>query len=175
MRKYKNSWGVHVQSFVLSMLFCVVALLPQDARAQLKVGNLFKEMPDSLMPLLTKNNRLDMIDFMDAKMKAIVTNLLDGESQMTVLADDSLSIQMSPSLRVDLYLVPTREEYDSCKQVLCMVSTYKLPSQGGEEQCIKYYSVCWRSLANPDVLVVRKPYSNVLQQDEKLGKLPLIH
>ena len=39
---------------------------------------LFKAMPDSLMPYLTKNNRLDMIDFMEANMKAEITNQLEG-------------------------------------------------------------------------------------------------
>ncbi|MBR6998224.1 MAG: DUF3256 family protein, partial [Prevotella sp.] len=42
------------------------------------MADLFKAMPDSLMPYLTKNNRLDMIDFMEANMKAEITNQLEG-------------------------------------------------------------------------------------------------
>ena len=56
------------------------------------VREVFKSMPDSLAPYLTTNNRLDMIDFMDAKMKSVVTNLLEGETEMLALTDDSLSV-----------------------------------------------------------------------------------
>ena len=62
----------------------------------------FKAMPDSLMPYLTANNRLDLMDFMDAKMKAVVTNLLEGQTEMTFLSDDSLSIRMSDALTIEM-------------------------------------------------------------------------
>ena len=63
---------------------------------------LFKAMPDSLMPYLTKNNRLDMIDFMEANMKAEITNQLEGRTEMTALTADSLSLRMNETLRIDM-------------------------------------------------------------------------
>jgi len=62
----------------------------------------FAAMPDSLMPTLTKNNRLDLMDFMDANMRAAVTNRLGGETLMTFLSADSLSVKVSAALTVDM-------------------------------------------------------------------------
>ena len=56
------------------MLVALIATIVGQASAQdLKIRDVFKQMPDSLMPYLTGNNRLDFIDFMDSNMKASVT------------------------------------------------------------------------------------------------------
>lgn len=65
-----------------------------------------KTMPDSVMPLLTKNNRLDFIDYYDAKMEAVVTNRLDGKSRMTKLTDDYIQISYTPSTNITMRLLP---------------------------------------------------------------------
>ena len=54
-------------------------------------------MPDSVVPHMTKNNRLDMMDFMDAKMKAEVTNKLGGKSEMTDMSASYMRITISKS------------------------------------------------------------------------------
>jgi hypothetical protein len=146
-------------------------LLALSVGAQPKIADLLREMPDSLLPLLSKNNRLDMIDFCEAKMKAEVTNLLEGNSEMTALTDDSLSIQLSGTQRVDIYLVEAREEYDSCRQVVCMVSTYQLPSTKEEEVLTSYYSVRWNLLLQPAVASRHESHSTILREDEKLRTL----
>ena len=47
----------------------------------LTIRSLFTEMPDAVIPYLTKTNRLDFIDFMDSNMKAEVNNELEGKSR----------------------------------------------------------------------------------------------
>jgi len=150
------------------LIYLLLALTALSASAQNSIGELFKVMPDSLMPVLSKNNRLDMIDFCEAKMKAEVDNKLGGKSEMTCLTRDSLSIRVSSVLRMDLRLVEARADYDSCRQVICMVKTYRLPSSGGEESIADYYSVRWNRLPQPDVPALRLPSSTILLQDEKL-------
>ncbi|MBQ8128276.1 MAG: DUF3256 family protein [Prevotella sp.] len=87
------------------VLFITIILVVLPIRAQNPtIGNFFKLMPDSLMPYISKNNRLDMIDFMEAKMKAEVTNMLGGTTEMTALTEDSLSVNMNEHLRVDVRL-----------------------------------------------------------------------
>ena len=56
---------------------------------------LFAEMPDTIIPYLTHNDSLDLMDFMDSDMKAEVNNNLGGKSQMTKLTPDTISIQLS--------------------------------------------------------------------------------
>ena len=43
---------------------------------------LFVDMPDSVIPTLTRSERLDFLDYMDSGMKAVVKNRLGGESEM---------------------------------------------------------------------------------------------
>ena len=117
-------------------------LIPHYSAAQ-SLKEVFKQMPDSLMPYLTQNNRLDFIDFMESNMKAEVSNLTGGTSEMTALTDDSLSIRMSEALRVDMLLLDLDEPVDSIRQVIVLVETFLADSVYGESVC-KTYSVDWQ-------------------------------
>ena len=83
---------------------CALAV-GQVSAQNLKMRDVFKQIPDSLVPYLSQNNRLDFIDFLDSNMKAEVRNKLGGMSEMTALTDDSLSIRMSNALQVDMLLL----------------------------------------------------------------------
>ena len=121
-------------------------LIPHYSAAQ-SLKEVFKQMPDSLMPYLTQNNRLDFIDFMESNMKAEVSNLTGGTSEMTALTDDSLSIRMSEALRVDMLLLDLDEPVDSIRQVIVFVETFLADSVYGESVC-KTYSVDWQPVKN---------------------------
>ena len=113
--------------------------------------DVFRSMPDSLMPYLSQNNRLDFIDFIDSNMKAEVKNDLGGTSEMTVLTADSVSIRMSPALRVDLLLLqPQGSSGDSCR-VVCMVQTFGTDSLS-LESVVDYYTLQWQRLVTPPQL-----------------------
>lgn len=149
-------------------IVCVMQLMVLAVMAQQNMAELFKVMPDSVMPMLTKNNRLDMIDFLEAKMKAEVTNLLDGDSEMTYMSADSLSIRMSSALRVDLFFVDAVQPYDSCQQVICMRYTYLLATTSEEEQVDNYYSVRWHRLPSPELVSPMVSVSTILKQDDEV-------
>ena len=89
------------------------------AEAQNPIRNWLVSMPDSVMPLLTKNNRLDFIDFYDAKMEAVVTNRLEGKSRMDMLTDDFVHFGYTKSSEVTMKLLPVNDSTD----ILCMVTT----------------------------------------------------
>ena len=126
------------------MLVALIATIVGQASAQdLKIRDVFKQMPDSLMPYLTPNNRLDFIDFIDSNMKAEVTNLTGGVSEMTALTDDSLSIRMSDALRVDMLLLDLDEPVDSIHQVIVFVETFLVDSVYGESVS-KTYTIDWQ-------------------------------
>ena len=152
------------------MLLFVVLCAVVSIRAQQSMVELFKVMPDSLMPTLTKNNRLDLIDFLDAKMKANATNRLDGITEMTYMSADSLSVQISPVERVDLYLVATTQQYDSCYQVVCFKSVYQLASTKEEEIACKFYSIGWKPLSQPSLVAPVQSTSTILRQDGEVFK-----
>ena len=73
---------------------CLLLYITSVCSAQgLALRDAFRQMPDSVMPTLTQNNRLDCLDFLDAGMKAEVRNRLGGTSVMTA------SHWQSPSTR----------------------------------------------------------------------------
>ena len=104
--------------------------------AQLKMRDLFASMPDSLMPVLSKNNRLDCIDFIEAGMQARVRNQMDGSSELTALDERFLSMQVSSASSVEMLLLP-----DS---TLCMVRTYAGPAK---ESTVEFYGTQWNRLS----------------------------
>ena len=119
------------------------AMIGQASAQDMTISDVFKQMPDSLMPYLTANNRLDFIDFMESDMQAEVENLAGGTSEMTALTSDSLSIRMSDALRVDMMLLNLDEPVDSIRQVIVYVETFLADSIYGESVC-KTYTVDWQ-------------------------------
>ena len=130
-----------MRKWMMAMLFA--SITGQVSAQELKMRDVFRQMPDSFMPYLTQNNRLDFIDFIDSDMKAEVTNMMGGVSEMTALTDDSLSIRMSDALRVDMLLLDLDEPVDTIRQVVVFVETFLTDSIYGESVS-KTYSVDWQ-------------------------------
>lgn len=107
------------------------------------VRDYFKQMPDSLMPYLTTNNRLDMIDFMEAGMKSVVTNRLDGETEMLYLSDDSLSVKMSKALLVEMYT-----EKKDTSTVILFKRTLQISGDRSETVLTRYDGSSWQELSS---------------------------
>ena len=105
--------------------------------------DVFRQIPDSLMPSLSQNNRLDFIDFMDSNMKASVRNLLGGTSEMTALTDDSLSVRMSDALRIDMLLLTLDEPVDTIRQVVVFAESFLTDSVYQETE-LKFYTPDWQ-------------------------------
>ena len=150
----------------LFMALLVATTFSQASAQSIQIRNAFREMPDSLMPYLSKNNRLDFIDFLDSGMKAEVRNQLGGTSQMLSLADDSLTIQMNPSLRVDMIAIDS---------VVAVVETFLVDSIYGESR-VHYYSANWQPIAQPvlpeaqQLRIKRLELQNIVKRDEDLLK-----
>ena len=122
---------------ILAAVFFVAVV--SLAWAKVPLRQWIVSMPDSVMPLLSKNNRLDFIDFIDGGMEAVVTNRLDGKSRMTMLSEDFASIEYTRSSVVTMKLLPLTDTTD----VLCMVTTM----QGGvKDSRITFYDERWEEL-----------------------------
>ena len=125
---------------------CLLILITSVSSAQEPtLRDVFRQIPDSLMPLLSVNNRLDFIDFMDSNMKASVRNRFDGISEMTALTDDSLSIRMSSALRVDMLLLRLDAPVDTIQDVVVFAETFLTDSIYGET-VVKFYTPDWQQI-----------------------------
>lgn len=63
--------------------------------SQVRMRDIFASAPDSVFPLLTRNNRLDCIDFIENKMPARVKNRLDNVVELLKLGDAYLQLRTS--------------------------------------------------------------------------------
>lgn len=164
---------------MIRKLLCtsVLAVASMAAMADSDVlRTLFAEMPDTIIPYLTRNDRLDLMDFMDSNMKAEVTNSLGGKTQMTVLTPDTISVQLNETAKLDLYLVqlPAVAPLDSCSHAIMLVRTIGLGQEYTETET-EFYSCTWRRL--PPIVPCELPASDCHEKSkiieffkEKLNK-----
>ena len=130
-----------MRKFVLAYLLMLFASVGSAQEPTLR--DVFRQIPDSLMPSLSQNNRLDFIDFMDSNMKASVRNLLGGMSEMTALTDDSLSVRMSDAMRIDMLLLTLDEPVDTIRQVVVFAESFLTDSVYQETE-LKFYTPDWQ-------------------------------
>ena len=91
----------HVISFLCIVSLILCARMPAQAQTMKEV---WTSMPDSVMTLLTRNNRLDCLDYWEAGQEGRVTNRLDGEVKILFLSDDSLSVSDTGVSRYEVRL-----------------------------------------------------------------------
>lgn len=145
---------------VLLGLLCTISISGREGEAAdsvashpLSVRDVFKQMPNSFIPSLSENNRLDMIDFMDSKLKAEVDNLLGGKSEMTALTDDSISIKVSDALHMTIMLLAQQQPKDSIHQVVCVAQTFGTDSMSLSTK-VDFYTDRWVKLDSAPELSV---------------------
>ena len=147
-----------------------------DSLFTMNIDYYFREIPDNLLPTLSLNNRLDMLDFMESNMKAEVTNRLGGKSEMTLLTDSMLSIRVSKALQVDMYLINTAAPGDSDDEVICMIETFGSDSLSLESK-VQFFNLSWELVKDPPQLsesfkniLSTKKVQTILKRDDEILK-----
>lgn len=102
-----------------------------------------KSMPQEIVPQLTHNNKLDMIDFLESNMSAKVKDIFDNECEMILLTDDYCKIKLSDVTDVDIKLMSRQGE-----TIICLVRSYRvsLPKDEFVDSEIDFYSLKWEKL-----------------------------
>ena len=127
-------------------IFAIFCLLADSVSAQLRMRDVFAQLPDSVLPLMTKNNRLDCIDFIENDMEARVKNLFDDKVILDSLTDDFLSLSTSEGSYVEMKLFA-----EGADSFICVNRTYLGQAADSE---VKIYDLSWnfvRRVARPDV------------------------
>jgi len=106
---------------------------------EVKMRDVFAGMPDSILPLITKNNRLDCIDFIENNMPAQVKNKVDESIELTALTENYLKLRMSSVSDAEMKLLTMGDT----AQVICLVKTYAGPIK---DSSIRFYSMDWNAL-----------------------------
>lgn len=127
-------------------LLIVSLLMGLTADAQ-RMREVFADMPDSLLVLLTRNNRLDCIDFIENNMPAKVRNRMDSYSELKVMTDDFLDMRLTDVSRLQMKLLPVCDTVN----YICMVRTYDGPLP---ESVVRLYTSSWQPVMSKDVIPV---------------------
>lgn len=141
-----------MKKLIATLLFPLAALSLQAQEAR----TLFVHMPDSLSPLLTAVNRADCIDFLDSKMRAVVTNTLGGKSEMTTLSPDYIRVQLTSKSTWQMKVLPLPGD---TARIICTVSTAYAPAADSR---FRFYTTDWRELPAADFLPALPAMSDFL-------------
>ena len=136
-------------SFIICLLSFSIGVKAQSDSvdvSNIRLCDVFVSMPDSLLPTLSHNQKLDLVDYMESGLKAEVKNRFEGLSELLSLTAESLSLRVSQGLTVDMLMLPLEKTaIDSCTQVVCVVERFGTSPDSRESRaCL--YSLKWRPL-----------------------------
>jgi hypothetical protein len=107
--------------------------------------DLFRAMPDSILPLLSANNRADCTDFMESKMKAEVVNKFKEKSLMTDMTADYIALNLSESSTWQMKVLPMTDG----SKIVCVINTTMGPTADSD---IDFYTDKWMLLDRKDFI-----------------------
>ena len=150
----------------LAYILTLMLALATQVNAQ-EMRTIFTEMPDSIIPLLTYSNRADCVDFLDAKMKARVTNRLDGQSELLQLTPDYLKMKLTKHTQLQMKLLP-RSSGDT---IICMVNTVCAEANDSR---IRFYTKEWKEVTPTNKLFKKPQTREFFTAGDSLEKILLI-
>ena len=125
---------------IYTILFLLFMFTCLQVQAQVRMRDVFAQMPDSIFPLLTQNNRLDCIDFIENDMVARVKNRFDEPVVLLQLDSTYLKLQNSEKSYVEMKLFTMGD-----KLYVCMNKTYLGPCEDSE---VVIYDLSWNLVSN---------------------------
>lgn len=143
-----------------------------NAQTTVTMRDVFSQMPDSLLPYLSHNNKLDLVDFIDSGMDAEVSNSFDEQVKLTKLTSDYLQLQPSEASSIEMKLLPyTGTTPDSTSNVVCVVTTLGKQPQAS---IVRFYTSSWTPMDIQDPiagygnLLIEKPDTMDIEQFDEL-------
>lgn len=122
---------MHIMTKTVKNLITAVALMATalPAWAYTTAREAFVNAPQGLLLLLTRNDRLDMIDYYDSNQSTPVTNGLQGKSSILSDSDNMMVINMTPSSTYTIAMLPG--------DVIALIRTIDTPAK---DSSIAFYS-----------------------------------
>lgn len=137
--------------YYLSFIIYYFLVSAAPATAQVRMRDVFIAMPDSVAMLVTRNNRLDCVDFSEAGMEARVRNMVDEYVCLEALTADYARFRTSAAAFMELRLMAVADSAVAAQvgdTVLCVVRTAVAghDSLRVEDSNINFYTPEWQLL-----------------------------
>lgn len=129
-------WTLSILCLFVSASAEAATAVPDDT---LSMQRLFAAMPDSVLPLLSRNDRLDLVDYASAGARAAVRNRLGGESVLKQLDGVRAELILTSYTSVVFTL-----EADS-KHIRMDIRTL---AEGVSCHTYRYYDIRWNEIRN---------------------------
>lgn len=156
--------------------FTICCIIAMQLYAQSTIAELWKAMPDSILPYFNASTRSEIIDIYKIGKISKTKNLLDGESWAKAINDDYIDIQLNSITEMQMQLLHSTDS----SSVICMVKTFGVPAAESE---IAFFDTNWKRINSkfglPDFndknttieLLLQKPDSISNEKFEKLKKM----
>lgn len=127
--------------------------------------DILPQIPDSILPLLSKNARLDMIDFIENNMNAGVKDKFEGHCELKKLTSNYLMLETSKHSCLEMRLINDT--------TLCIVTTCMGPAADSKA---KIYSTEWQLIKEVERPTIDEFITSEIDEDVRLQlyALPLI-
>ncbi|MBQ9577387.1 MAG: DUF3256 family protein [Muribaculaceae bacterium] len=155
------------------LLILSLALLPLTGEAR-TMTDLFASEPGNIFPLLTRTNRLDLVDYYMSGQSVAVPNNLGGESRLVEMDSTYLKVQTSGSRVVEMLMRKVGKD-----TVITVIETVMTPVPDSR---LTQWNVHWQryisdrqfSMPGIDDFVVKKMPRELRQDLEDAMIFPLI-
>lgn len=153
--------------------FTVCCFIVMQLSAQTTIRELWKTMPDSILPYFNAAARSEIIDTYKTGKVTKTKNLLEGESWAKNIKDNYICIQLNNTTEMQLQLLHSSDSTST----ICMVKTFGVPAAESE---ITFFDMEWKRIDSdfglPDFndkdtaikLLLQKPDTI---SDERFGKM----
>ena len=142
---------------ILSILILSMALMPSTGFSR-TIADLFAIEPGNIFPLLTRTNRLDMVDYYNNGQTIAVPNNLAGESRLLELDSAYLKVQTSGSRVVEMLIRQAGKD-----TVITVIETVSTPVPDSR---LSQWNVHWQRYTS-DKLFAMPGIDNFI-----IGKMP---
>lgn len=144
-------------SRLLTIITLLMALLPSTASAR-TIADLFGIEPGTIFPLLTRTNRLDMVDYYNSGQVVDIVNNLSGDSRLLELDSTYLKVQTSNSRVVEMLMRTAGKD-----TVITVIETVMTPVPDSR---LTQWNVHWQRFTSD------KLFSMPAIDDFIVGKMP---
>lgn len=128
----------------ISLLLTLLLALPHAVTAQPSLRDIFTQMPDSLLPTLSRSDRLDLLDFIDANLTNEVPGALRGSARLTMLTPSVLKLRLSPHAEIQMCLLPDQS-------TLCLITSVEARAW---DSSVRFYTLDWQMLNTRDCITL---------------------